>query len=29
VDKTFENYENDVFKHVGEYKLNLEASFFF
>ncbi|MEN8006972.1 MAG: hypothetical protein ABFS42_08145 [Candidatus Krumholzibacteriota bacterium] len=29
VDKTFENYENDLFKHVGEYKLNIEASIFF
>ena len=29
VDKTFKNYENDVFPHVGEYKLNIEASIFF
>ncbi len=28
-DKTWERYENDLFKHVGEYKLNIEASIFF
>ena len=27
--KTFKEYDNDVFKNVGEYKLNIEASIFF
>jgi hypothetical protein len=27
--ETFENFENDLIKNVGEYKLNLEASIFF
>lgn len=27
--KTIEDFENDVFKNVAEYKLNFEASFFF
>ena len=27
--KTMEDFENDVFKDVAEYKLNFEASFFF
>lgn len=29
MDETFEGYDNDVFLSVGEYKLNLEASYFF
>ncbi len=29
INHTLEGYENDIFKHVAEYKLNIEASIFF